>query len=746
MRTGVLLGLISVGLTSFGIADDPDVASPLASYQLSDTLGETPEYPNVVSPVVSYQYYDWPGDANLTFQNSPLVSYQFEGPPTILQQPQSQIAKVGTNIAFTVTADGSTPLGYQWRLSGTNLNGEIVARLSITNVQLSNAGDYSVVVWNNYGVLTSSVCRLHVYVPPPTPQPVPPTVTPSIQPPPINLTAPPRAPSSTQLKVFTGNGLVDRNKMTIVLTHGWKSASDGWPTALKNALVAKGCNANIVAWDWSDNADTVFPSTSAARTASEGEALGSELLYVLGATYDQPIHFIGHSLGTMVNCRAADFIHGDAKNSPGKQPGSTLKYNPQNTHMTLFDEAELVVPVNGIHLAIDVLFKPLGDTTADLINNSWLKVIPDRSAWVDNYLSEVGSIHADAVNVLLWRNATLGFEQSHSYATRWYSASIANPLSSLIGHRWSFERNTISAAPARGTYFMQENDADPMTLRVLQVGTITASAVAYPTFKAYRGLYSLGSTVMGGYTAMIQYAGNLVADFAETFTPLTGDPVFLGTANSTPAYYLPSGSPPMYQAGWDLQFSLQSPTTPQAPQQVQGVHLLENETPTNSVYVWIPVTVPLEAVAMTFQFRLDGAGAVEYLTMGISNVNYFTMEAKYVDDGVWQTTSAFEIPQYAGQDVQLLFSLNSESMPSGTLSVRGIQFYSPPRPDLMMATSSNQPVLSWPVSAIGWQLELTESLTETNWTALTNLPAVQDYQRTITDDGSAGQRLYRLRK
>ena len=52
---------------------EADTFSPVASYQYEDSLTEsgTP----IMSPVVSYQYYDWPGDENLTFANSPNVSY-----------------------------------------------------------------------------------------------------------------------------------------------------------------------------------------------------------------------------------------------------------------------------------------------------------------------------------------------------------------------------------------------------------------------------------------------------------------------------------------------------------------------------------------------------------------------------------------------------------------------------------------------------------------------------------------------
>src|SRR5207245_5339837 len=61
-------------------------------------------------------------------------------PPAITQQPQSQTVAEGANASFTVMATGTPQLGYQWRLGGTLLLGQTSNTLSLTNVQLSQAG------------------------------------------------------------------------------------------------------------------------------------------------------------------------------------------------------------------------------------------------------------------------------------------------------------------------------------------------------------------------------------------------------------------------------------------------------------------------------------------------------------------------------------------------------------------------------------------------------------------------------
>jgi hypothetical protein len=87
-------------------------------------------------------------------------------PPVITAQPQSQTNSVGVNVAFSVTATGTAPLAYQWRFGGTNIPSGINNVLSITNIQATNAGNYTVVVTNSVGSVTSSVAVLAVITAP----------------------------------------------------------------------------------------------------------------------------------------------------------------------------------------------------------------------------------------------------------------------------------------------------------------------------------------------------------------------------------------------------------------------------------------------------------------------------------------------------------------------------------------------------------------------------------------------------
>jgi len=93
-------------------------------------------------------------------------------PPGISVPPQDTAVILGSNAVFSVTATGSTPLGYVWRKDGTNLanggriSGARTNRLTIAAVTTNDAGGYSVALSNIVGSLTSSVATLTVLVPP----------------------------------------------------------------------------------------------------------------------------------------------------------------------------------------------------------------------------------------------------------------------------------------------------------------------------------------------------------------------------------------------------------------------------------------------------------------------------------------------------------------------------------------------------------------------------------------------------
>ena len=83
-------------------------------------------------------------------------------PPVIASQPQSQTAATGNSVTFSVSVSGTSPFSYQWLFNGTNISGATSNPYVIASAQLTNAGNYSVIIANIIGSATSSNAVLTV--------------------------------------------------------------------------------------------------------------------------------------------------------------------------------------------------------------------------------------------------------------------------------------------------------------------------------------------------------------------------------------------------------------------------------------------------------------------------------------------------------------------------------------------------------------------------------------------------------
>ena len=94
--------------------------------------------------------------ATLTITNSTV-------PPTITTQPLNLTANVGKTANFYAAVNGALPLHYQWYFNtNTVLIGQTNAALTLSNVQTTNAGQYSYVATNLFGVTNSTFATLTI--------------------------------------------------------------------------------------------------------------------------------------------------------------------------------------------------------------------------------------------------------------------------------------------------------------------------------------------------------------------------------------------------------------------------------------------------------------------------------------------------------------------------------------------------------------------------------------------------------
>ena len=95
---------------------------------------------------------------------SPPAMFVVQGyAPTILIPPSNQTVAKDDTVGFLVSSTGTQPLAYQWFFNSTNvIVGATETDLLLTNVQLSQAGAYTVVISNTFGAVTSPPALLRV--------------------------------------------------------------------------------------------------------------------------------------------------------------------------------------------------------------------------------------------------------------------------------------------------------------------------------------------------------------------------------------------------------------------------------------------------------------------------------------------------------------------------------------------------------------------------------------------------------
>jgi hypothetical protein len=108
---------------------------------------------------------------NYPLSQSDIAKYYGQLPAVVNGQPQPLAAFTNTTKQLSVAAGGTLPIEYQWQLNGVSLannanySGVNSNILTITGVTPGDAGEYSVIVWNQYGTNVSSNALVSIVYP-----------------------------------------------------------------------------------------------------------------------------------------------------------------------------------------------------------------------------------------------------------------------------------------------------------------------------------------------------------------------------------------------------------------------------------------------------------------------------------------------------------------------------------------------------------------------------------------------------
>jgi hypothetical protein len=147
--------------------DQPTAADNCSSVTLSvlSTVTNTPSQvagQNAVLITRVWTATDTAGNTNTCQQTITVLAPVAQDPPLIAANPQWQTVGSGNSTTLSVTATGSGPFTYQWRLNGNNLAGATGSSLSLNGLDLTNAGIYTVVVTGSGGSVASQAAVVNV--------------------------------------------------------------------------------------------------------------------------------------------------------------------------------------------------------------------------------------------------------------------------------------------------------------------------------------------------------------------------------------------------------------------------------------------------------------------------------------------------------------------------------------------------------------------------------------------------------
>ena len=619
-------------------------------------------------------------------------------------------------------------------------------------------------------------------------------------------TAPPVDPTASKLMrynavtgQFTATAPLLANLPTVVLTHGWLSDPEVWARDLASLILVRS-NAlgatppNIVAWDWHTKAAFAqMPVPSTSVSWSQGIELGKALQQSpLGTGYNHHLHFIGHSLGALVNSAACDYLHHGFLRNYANSP---TPWDPNLTmpHATLLDEAE-VVQVGGALVTVASQVAAMQADSLSAITQGitlgiakaaadWKQPVPKTAKWADSYISEVGIQRQDAVNVCLLKPAIfydrsnpLSYVYAHAYAHEWYRDSI-NPTGVPPAISFGLSLEAGAAFPPTGAGRMPgdlwlENLATldpfdelpsptptnydcnililsaflmpPKPRAVTQTALLTAQ-IADPAGRAVMAGYETGIQLVGdvGGTVIFKSGQVLSAskekvgqlwdaahDFAtDVLNSIEPDEVIVGSL-AGPA------------------FSMTLQTQAALPLAGKGAALNGGAaTPGQPANAWMTVSVPANAGLMAFDFTVTGEPQEDCVACAVNGQNVFALPAKFAPDGSPVSTDMMDVSAYAGQSVEFFFGLVGGTSTNCAVTVDGIRFITIPQPKVGIVVNGANTAVKWPAAAVGWILETSDTLAADSWQVVPLAGVmVEQGVATLVQPVVVSRKFYRLRR
>ena len=209
---------------------------------------------------------------------------------------------------------------------------------------------------------------------------------------------------------------------------------------------------------------------------------------------------------------------------------------------------------------------------------------------------------------------------------------------------------------------------------------------------------------------------------------------------------------PGFESAFDsfVMFLLTMPAnTSTAPQtKVRSLALSANDESNSTnipAYAWIRLTIPSNAVSMSFDYKIQGDWNDDSLAVAFNGTNVLLLAGSGIETNVLFSSGSIDVSTFAGQTNEFFIGIVGGTSTNAQLTLQDMNFYSLAPPLLQAQLFGSSFVVIWPLSTRVYALETTDNLATANsWTTVTNIPAIVNFQNTVTNEISGTSRFYRL--
>jgi hypothetical protein len=210
-----------------------------------------------------------------------------------------------------------------------------------------------------------------------------------------------------------------------------------------------------------------------------------------------------------------------------------------------------------------------------------------------------------------------------------------------MGYQWSFEIGGFAGAPGMGSVYLQPLSGSEWDLTLLAANDTSGTDWLDGRYKKLWG---------GALSSGFQSIGN-----GQVNGDVTGEMQIAGPG-----------------AAWNIIVNLHTSSSAGPLKPNPGPQPDDDPPLTNGpAYLWIPVTVPSNAIAMSFDFILQSDWQSDLFAAALNGTNILSLGTSLVETNVALNSGMIDVEPYGGQQVEVFLGIVGETSTNASLKGGG---------------------------------------------------------------------------